>query len=86
MNENEKIDKGQVEECLKEALLNHQITDKLCKAEIIELVYEGKADISADPVLHSACTKDLQDHCSHIENGAGRSEFQCLAIVSHFLG
>uniref|UniRef100_A0A146KTA9 Golgi apparatus protein 1 n=1 Tax=Lygus hesperus TaxID=30085 RepID=A0A146KTA9_LYGHE len=77
INENEKIDKGHVEECLKEALLNHQINNDVCKDEIIELVNEAKADISADPLLYSACSLDIETLCTHIAIGAGR-KLDCL--------
>ncbi|CAA9995379.1 unnamed protein product, partial [Nesidiocoris tenuis] len=75
--ETEKIDKGKVEECLKEALLNGQISDVVCRDEIVELINVGKADISADPILNSACADDINDHCTHVDYGAGR-KLDCL--------
>ncbi|XP_014251813.1 Golgi apparatus protein 1 [Cimex lectularius] len=81
-NDNSKIDRGEVEECLKQALYNGQISDFVCKQEIIELLNEGKADIQTDPLLYKACLKDLQTHCQSVEKGAGR-QLECLIHILH---
>lgn len=70
--ESDNIGKGEVEECLKEALKNGQITNSLCKQEIVELLQESKADVKADPHLYKNCYKDLARHCSSVAEGNGR--------------
>ncbi|KAK9511032.1 hypothetical protein O3M35_005681 [Rhynocoris fuscipes] len=81
-NLSDNIGKGEVEECLKQALYNGQISNKLCKQEIIELLNEAKADIHADPLLYKACSRDIEFYCSHIQKGAGR-QLECIIGVLH---
>lgn len=68
---------GAVEECLKVALLNGQITNRVCRLEVAGLIEEAKADIHVDPLLHQACTADISRFCADVPQGAGRL-IQCL--------
>lgn len=74
------IGKGEVEECLKEALKNGQIKNTLCKLEIVELLQESKADVRADPHLYKSCNKDMAQHCSSVAEGNGR-QLDCLIKI-----
>nr|BAN20969.1 MG-160, putative [Riptortus pedestris] len=74
------IGKGEVEECLKEALKNGQIKNTLCKLEIVELLQESKADVRADPHLYKSCNKDITQHCSSVAEGNGR-QLDCLIKI-----
>lgn len=73
-DEDEDEDHGEVEECLKQAFLNHQIITKECKVEVATLIQEAKADIHVDPLLQRACTIDLLKYCSKVVSGDGRRE------------
>lgn len=74
------IGKGEVEECLKEALKNGQIKNTLCKIEVVELLEESKADVKADPHLYKSCIKDLAQYCSSVAEGNGR-QLECLMNI-----
>lgn len=62
----------QVEECLKNALLNHQIVSAECAREVVQIIEETEIDIEADPLLERACAFDLLKYCRDLEHGAGR--------------
>lgn len=64
--------KGGTEECLKVALLRGHISSRACKLEVAGLIEEAKADIHVDPLLHKACSVDLNKFCFDVEQGAGR--------------
>lgn len=68
----ESDDRGEVEECLKLAFLNHKIFSHECKFEVAILIQEAKADIHVDPILQRACTVDLLKYCSNVPSGNGR--------------
>lgn len=68
-------DNGEVEECLKNAFLNHKVISQECKFEVAMLIEESRADIHVDPVLQKACTVDLLKYCSEVNSGNGRSEY-----------
>ncbi|XP_054282392.1 Golgi apparatus protein 1-like [Macrosteles quadrilineatus] len=72
--------KGGTEECLKVALLRGHISSRACKLEVAGLIEEAKADIHVDPLLHKACSLDLNKFCFDVEQGAGR-QIQCLLNV-----
>lgn len=65
-------DRGEVEECLKLAFINHKIFSQECKFEVAILIQEAKADIHVDPLLQRACTVDLLKYCSNVASGNGR--------------
>lgn len=67
---------GGVEECLKRSLIDNKITNKHCKEEVLELIQESKADIEADPLLHTACLRDIHIYCSHVSKGAKRRTYR----------
>ncbi|CAE1332042.1 GLG1 [Acanthosepion pharaonis] len=69
--------KGHVSECLKKKLQKGLIKNKQCIKEIARIVYEGSADIHVDPVLHTACKKDLQVYCENVLPGMGQ-QMACL--------
>ncbi|KAM3962726.1 LOW QUALITY PROTEIN: Golgi apparatus protein 1 [Aphomia sociella] len=71
---------GQVEECLKNALLNHKIVSAECAHEVVQIIEEAEVDIEADPLLERACTLDLLKYCKDLEHGAGR-RLKCLKII-----
>lgn len=81
-NENKSITNahGEVEECLKKALLEHRIVSKECSQEVVQIIEETEIDIEADPLLQSACAFDLLKHCKDLEHGAGR-RLKCLKII-----
>lgn len=62
----------QVEECLKNALLNHKIVSAECAHEVAQIIEEAEVDIEADPLLERACALDLLKYCKDLEHGAGR--------------
>lgn len=66
---------GEVEECLKNAFLKHQIMSRECKFEVAVLIQEAKADIHVDPLLQRACTVDLLKYCSNVASGNGRCKY-----------
>lgn len=82
-------DRGEVEECLKLAFLNHKIISKECKFEVAVLIQEAKADIHVDPLLQRACTVDLLKYCSNVASGNGRrklhSSIHTHRTISFFL-
>ncbi|KAI8427567.1 hypothetical protein MSG28_002072, partial [Choristoneura fumiferana] len=71
---------GQVEECLKNALLNHKIVSPACSQEVAQIIEETEVDIDADPLLERACAFDLLRYCKDLEHGAGR-RLKCLKII-----
>lgn len=71
---------GQVEECLKTALMNRQIVSSGCAHEVAGIIEETKVDIGADPLLQRACALDLLKFCRQLEHGAGR-HLKCLQII-----
>lgn len=71
---------GQVEECLKNALLNHKIVSAECAHEVAQIIEETEVDIEADPLLERACAMDLLTYCKDLEHGAGR-RLKCLKII-----
>ncbi|XP_049872033.1 Golgi apparatus protein 1 isoform X2 [Pectinophora gossypiella] len=71
---------GQVEECLKNALLNHKIVSAECAREVVQIIEEAEVDIEADPLLERACAQDLLTYCLDLEHGAGR-RLKCLKII-----
>ncbi|KAL4715182.1 hypothetical protein ACJJTC_012229 [Scirpophaga incertulas] len=71
---------GQVEECLKKALLNHKIVSAECAREVVQIIEETEIDIEADPLLERACALDLLKYCKDLEHGAGR-RLKCLKII-----
>ncbi|XP_063838932.1 Golgi apparatus protein 1 [Ostrinia nubilalis] len=71
---------GQVEECLKNALLNHKIVSAECAREVVQIIEETEVDIEADPLLERACAFDLLKYCKDLEHGAGR-RLKCLKII-----
>ncbi|XP_068621260.1 Golgi apparatus protein 1 [Battus philenor] len=71
---------GQVEECLKNALLSHKIVSAECAQEVAQIIEETEVDIEADPLLERACALDLLKYCEKLEHGAGR-RLKCLKII-----
>ncbi|XP_014362767.2 Golgi apparatus protein 1 [Papilio machaon] len=71
---------GQVEECLKNALLSHKIVSAECAQEVAQIIEETEVDIDADPLLERACALDLLKYCKELEHGAGR-RLKCLKII-----
>ncbi|CAG9784595.1 unnamed protein product [Diatraea saccharalis] len=71
---------GQVEECLKNALLNHKIVSAECAREVVQIIEETQVDIEADPLLERACALDLLKYCKDLEHGASR-RLKCLKII-----
>lgn len=71
---------GQVEECLKNALMNHKIVSAECAREVAQIIEETEVDIEADPLLERACAFDLLTYCKDLEQGAGR-RLKCLKII-----
>ncbi|XP_028034025.1 Golgi apparatus protein 1 [Bombyx mandarina] len=76
------ISDGQVEECLKNALLKDKIVSAECSREIAKLIEQTEVDIEADPLLERACAFDLLKYCKDLEHGAGR-RLKCLKIISN---
>ncbi|CAG9121359.1 unnamed protein product [Plutella xylostella] len=71
---------GHVQECLKNALLNHKIVSAECAREVVQIIEEASADIDADPLLERSCALDLLQYCKELEHGAGR-RLKCLKII-----
>lgn len=71
---------GQVEECLKNALLKRKIVSAECAHEVAQIIEETEVDIEADPLLERACALDLLKYCKDLEHGAGR-RLKCLKII-----
>lgn len=65
---------GRVLECLKAKLHENRITNEACRKEIVDIISESHIDINVDPLLQSACQRDLMKLCSHIPVGQGRRE------------
>ncbi|XP_050307543.1 Golgi apparatus protein 1 [Anthonomus grandis grandis] len=76
----ESEDSGDVEECLKDGLLNSQIQTPQCKIEVANMIEESQADIQVDPLLQQACALDLLHFCSDIPQGNGR-HINCLRVM-----
>lgn len=74
-------ERGEVEECLKVAFVNHRIISQGCKIEVALLIQESKADIQVDPLLQQACTVDLLKYCSNVPSGNGRREYKNPVFV-----
>lgn len=75
----------QVEECLKNALLNHKIVSAECAHEVAQIIEETEVDIEADPLLERACAMDLLTYCKDLEHGAGRRKFQLITTKISFI-
>lgn len=73
-------ERGQVEECLKMAFLEHKLMSNQCKVEVATMIEESRADIQVDPLLQQACQVDLMKYCSKVQSGNGR-HLKCLQIV-----
>ncbi|XP_041989238.1 Golgi apparatus protein 1 [Aricia agestis] len=71
---------GQVEECLKKALISRKIVSAECAQEVVNIIEEAEVDIEADPLLERACAVDLLKYCNNLERGAGR-RLKCLKII-----
>ncbi|XP_045768280.1 Golgi apparatus protein 1 [Maniola jurtina] len=71
---------GQVEECLKNALMKHKIVSAECAREVVQIIEETEVDIDADPLLERSCALDLLKYCKDLEHGAGR-RLKCLKII-----
>lgn len=71
---------GQVEECLKQAFLEHRLMSAQCKFEVATMIEESRADIHVDPLLQQACQVDLLKYCAKVQSGNGR-QLKCLQIV-----
>ncbi|GAB1597551.1 Golgi apparatus protein 1-like [Argonauta hians] len=69
--------KGRISECLKQKLKEGFIIKKMCVKEIARIIYEGSSDIHVDPVLHTACRRDIQVFCQKVEQGMGQ-QMACL--------
>jgi Golgi apparatus protein 1 len=65
-------DQGKVKDCLKEKLLNGDITNPVCIAQIARVLAESRADIQVDPLLHRACATDVKRYCFDVPPGEGR--------------
>lgn len=63
---------GDLEECLKDALINKKIQTPECNVEVANMIEESQADIQVDPLLQQACALDLLQYCSEISQGNGR--------------
>ena len=48
--------------------------------EVARLIHEGKADVQSDPVLHKACSNDIQRWCYLEVPGHGHGEFLQVTI------
>lgn len=73
-------DAGDIEECLKNALLNHKIPSPACQVEVASMIEESQADIQVDPLLQRTCALDLLKFCDGVPQGGGR-HIKCLKIV-----
>ncbi|XP_017773865.1 PREDICTED: Golgi apparatus protein 1 [Nicrophorus vespilloides] len=71
---------GNVEECLKVALLNKKIPTVACQNEVASLIEESQADIQVDPLLQQTCSLDILKYCSEVPQGNGR-HIKCLKII-----
>ncbi|CAI9714844.1 Golgi apparatus protein 1 [Octopus vulgaris] len=69
--------KGRISECLKDKLKDGSIKNKMCVKEIARIIYEGSSDIHVDPVLHTACRRDIQIFCQKVQQGMGQ-QMSCL--------
>ncbi|VDI80723.1 golgi apparatus protein 1 [Mytilus galloprovincialis] len=70
-------DKGEVQRCLMNKFKERLIKSTECKQQIARIIQESEIDINIDPILHTACQKDLQKFCTDIESGEGR-KMTCL--------
>nr|KAG5690596.1 hypothetical protein BaRGS_022600 [Batillaria attramentaria] len=68
---------GRVIECLKDKFRAHKIQDADCKKEIASLLAESHVDVNVDPLLHTACQRDLLSLCQQVPPGQGR-QMSCL--------
>lgn len=68
---------GNVEECLKKALINKKIPTPQCQIEVANMIEESQADIQVDPLLQQVCSIDLLKFCNEIAQGNGR-HIRCL--------
>ncbi|ERL89133.1 hypothetical protein D910_06509, partial [Dendroctonus ponderosae] len=71
---------GNLEECLKDALINKKIQTPECNVEVANMIEESQADIQVDPLLQQACALDLLQYCSEIAQGNGR-HVNCLKLM-----
>ncbi|KAF5273634.1 hypothetical protein FQR65_LT04634 [Abscondita terminalis] len=74
------LDAGNVEECLKNALLQHKIPTAACQVEVANMIEESHADINADPKLQETCSIDLLKYCKDVVQGQGR-HIKCLSNI-----
>ncbi|XP_012945019.1 Golgi apparatus protein 1 [Aplysia californica] len=66
---------GAVIECLKKNF--HTLRNNDCKTEIAYMIAESRVDVHIDPLLNSACQKELVVLCSSVSQGQGR-QMSCL--------
>lgn len=70
--QDEEAEVGDVEECLKTALLEKRIPTPACQNEVAAMIQESQADIHVDPPLQKACALDLLNFCGNVPQGNGR--------------
>jgi len=72
----------EIHECLKRLFGKEQLEDGRACSRHLALIIEGAgADINVDPVLHAACSLDLQKFCRDIPQGEGKM-LGCLAAAA----
>lgn len=76
LKEDGEEDTGDVEECLKNALMSHKIPTPACQVEVASMIEESQADIQVDPLLQRACALDLLKFCDGIPQGGGRRKWK----------
>lgn len=69
-----------MQECLKNALLDHRIVSAECAREVVQIIEETEVDIDADPLLERACALDLLKYCKELQHGAGRRKFEIATV------
>ncbi|XP_076110443.1 Golgi apparatus protein 1-like isoform X3 [Mytilus galloprovincialis] len=69
--------KGEVQQCLMNKFKERLIKSTECKQQIARIIQESEIDINIDPILHTACQKDLHKFCTDVESGEGR-KMTCL--------
>ncbi|XP_052060526.1 Golgi apparatus protein 1-like isoform X2 [Mytilus californianus] len=69
--------KGEVQQCLMNKFKERLIKNTECKQQIARIIQESEIDINIDPILHTACQKDLHKFCTDVEAGEGR-KMTCL--------
>jgi len=72
----------EVQECLKRLFGEERLEDgKACSRHLALIIEGAGADINVDPVLHAACSLDLQKFCRDIPPGEGKM-LGCLAAAA----